>query len=86
MKYRYRQSKYSDRTSEVTLLKNVIQKLLKSYHIERKYNYALIINSWEQIMGKTIASRTTKMFAKNKILFVELRSAPLKNELYIAKI
>ena len=85
MKYRYRQTAYTERTSQTTPLKNAIQNFLKSQRMERRYNYALITNSWEDIVGKTVASRTTKMFVKDSILFVEVNSAPLKNELCIAK-
>ena len=37
-------------------------------------------------MGKTISSRTTKLFFKQKVLYVELSSAPLKQELILAKV
>ena len=36
-------------------------------------------------MGKPIARRTEKLFIKDRILFVKLNSAPLRQELTIAK-
>ena len=36
-------------------------------------------------MGKPIAKRTTKIFIKEKVMFVELTSAPLKQELSLSK-
>ena len=50
-----------------------------------KTDQTTIIALWEELMGKTIATRTTKMFFKGKVLFVELSSAPLKQELTLAK-
>ena len=36
-------------------------------------------------MGKPIATRTLKLFIKEKKLYVKLNSAPLKNELTLQK-
>lgn len=46
-----------------------------------KYREKLLVESWEAIMGKPIASRTSSIFLKNRVLFVKLTSAPLKQEL-----
>lgn len=62
-----------------------MQAALKSYRLDFKYNYARIINSWEELMGKTIACRTTRLFISKRKLYVEVNSAPLKNELILSK-
>ncbi|UZR92264.1 DUF721 domain-containing protein [Chondrinema litorale] len=88
LKYRFvpkKTTSYSSRKSVAHPIKDAIQSLLKSYHIDKKYNYTTIINSWEQLMGKTIASRTGRIFVKEGKLFVEIYSAPLKNDMKLSK-
>ena len=80
---RYRD--FSGRRSEATPLKDAMKEMFQKYRLSNKFNEMKLIGSWESIMGKPIASRTTKIFIKDKILFVKLSSAPLKNELLIAK-
>ena len=61
--------------------KDAFGKFLKEEHLDHKFQQKKLIESWERIMGRPIASRTTKMFFKGRTLFVELSSASLKDEL-----
>lgn len=61
--------------------KDAFGQFLKKEHLDQKFEQKKLIESWERIMGRPIASRTTKMFFKGKTLFVELSSASLKDEL-----
>ena len=62
-----------------------IQKLLKSYHIKSKFDEANLIASWERLVGKVVAKCTKKLHIRNKVLFVELDSPALKNDLLLHK-
>lgn len=73
------------RSGEATKLDSALEQMFEAYKIKGKTNQTTIIALWEELMGKTIASRTTKMFFKGKVLYVELTSAPLKQELTLAK-
>lgn len=73
------------RKGEVSTLKECIDQLLDIYKLRGRYNETNIIASWEKIMGKTIASRTLSVQIRNKKMYVHLSSAPLKNELSMAK-
>jgi len=42
-------------------------------------------NSWEEIVGKAISSRTTKIFIKDHILHVHLSSSVVRNELLMLR-
>ena len=75
----------SGRKSEATPLKEAMQDLLKTYQLEGKFNETQLISSWETMMGATIAKRTGKIYIKDKKMFVELTSAPLKQELNMSK-
>ncbi len=73
------------RNAEPTKLDSALEQMFEAYKIKGKTDQARIIALWEELMGKTIATRTSKMFFKNKVLYVELTSAPLKQELTLAK-
>jgi len=62
-----------------------IQQLLNRYHIKSKFDEANLINSWESLVGKPVAKRTKRLYIRNKVLFVELESPALKNDLSIHK-
>lgn len=65
--------------------RNAFKDFLKEENLEHTYKQKNLITNWEQIMGKTIASRTEKLFFKDKVLFIKVSSAPLKNEMQVAK-
>ena len=64
---------------------SAFQKFLKSENLEQKFKEKQLVTYGEKIMGKTIASRTTKIFIKNKMMFVYLSSAPLKQQMTTSK-
>jgi len=65
--------------------RNAFQNFLKEENLEHTFKQKQLITNWGQVMGKTIASRTSKLFFKDKVLFIKLTSAPLKNEMQVAK-
>lgn len=73
------------RTDNTEKLGNVIDRLLKAYRLESKYNEAGLILSWEKVLGKAIANRTDQIYIKDRKLFVRLNSASLRQELSMAK-
>ncbi len=73
------------RTTNAEKLGDVIDRLLKAYKIEDKFNEAGLILSWEKILGKAIANRTDQLFIRDRKLFVRLNSASLRQELSMAK-
>lgn len=73
------------RNKEAVKLGDALDDMFDRFNLKNKANQTSIITMWEEIMGKTIASRTSKIFFKGKILYVELTSAPLKQELLLAK-
>ncbi|MDW3196250.1 MAG: DUF721 domain-containing protein [Cytophagales bacterium] len=61
------------------------QYLKKNEKLEQQFNEKKLIHSWNEIMGEPIANRTTNIFIKDGVLVVKLSSAPLKQELNMAK-
>lgn len=78
--------KKNERKSDTSSVKEAIEAMLDSYKIKGKFDENKLINSWGSMMGKPIARRTEKIFIKDAVLFVKLNSAPLRQELTIAKI
>ncbi len=64
---------------------DAINKLLSSYHIKSKFDAANIIGSWERLVGKPIAKRTKKVFIKNKVLFVQIESPAMRQDISLHK-
>lgn len=73
------------RNQEPTKLGDALNQMFDAYSIKYKADQTTVISLWEEMMGKTIATRTTKLFFKGDVLYVELTSAPLKQELILAK-
>ena len=84
-KFKNRYRDFTTRNSQATPLKDALNDMFQKYKLSRKFNEMKLISSWESIMGKPIASRTLKIYIKDKILFVKLSSAPLKSELHSSK-
>lgn len=76
---------FTQRKADTSPLKECIEEFLKSTKIQQKFQETKVTAFWEDIMGKTIASRTAEVFLKNNVLYLRLKSAPLKNELSMAK-
>ena len=65
--------------------KQAFGQFLKNEKLEQQFNEKKLIHSWREIMGEPIANRTTNIFIKEGVLVVKLNSAPLKQELNMAK-
>lgn len=64
---------------------DAIQQFLKSSRIKGDIQALQIGDVWEQIMGKTVAKYTEKIYIINKTLFITTHVAPLKQELNFQK-
>jgi len=64
---------------------DAIRDLLKTYQLTSKFDEATVVASWERLVGKPIAKRTKRVSVRNKVLFVELDSPSMKNDLNLHK-
>ncbi len=76
---------YFSRKKEVAPLESAFNDLLKAYRLEGKFREKSLVHDWPDLVGKTIADRTTSVFIKDKKLFVKLSSGPIKKELLMNK-
>ncbi len=68
------------KTNEI-LLKDAISAFLKDNNLEAKLNETRVISAWEDVVGKLISRHTNQMYIKDRILFVKVDSAALREEL-----
>lgn len=73
------------RESNQQTLKQAIDRLMQAYRLSDKMLEMDVIKAWEELMGPAIAKRTEEIFIKDKILYLKLRSAPLREELILSK-
>lgn len=81
-------NKYKDTTgrkSDISPLQDVFEELLGAYALKDRFNERKVVSSWGEIMGNTVAKRTTELSVNNKVLYVKLSSAPVKKELMMNK-
>ena len=82
--YRFDKEKASRRPG-MTPLKDAIDQMLEKYRLRSKFDQSYVVAHWEKIMGSAIGSRTKTVYIKDRILFLQIESAPLRSELVRAK-
>ena len=73
------------RRSKTIALAEAVQDYIKEMNLGSKLDEAGVINSWEEIVGKAISSRTTKIYFKDQVLYVHLNSSVVRNELLMLR-
>jgi len=76
---------YNPRKKEITPLKEAFEELLQAYRLKDRFNERKIAGAWGELMGRSIASRTSSVYAKDKKLYIKLSSGPIKKELMMNK-
>ncbi len=76
---------WNDNKGNTHHIGEAINQLLKSYQLKSKFDEANLVSSWERLVGKAVAKRTKKVFLRNKVLFIELESPSMKNDLNLHK-
>ena len=66
-------------------LDEVIKEYLKALKIDDKLKEVELIRSWDDVVGKTIARSTRKIFINERKLFVYLNSSVIRNELFMLR-
>jgi predicted nucleic acid-binding Zn ribbon protein len=73
------------RRSKTISLAEAIKDYITEMKLGGKLSEVGIINSWEEIVGKAISSRTTRIYIKDHILYVHLNSSVVRNELLMLR-
>ncbi|MCK9180218.1 MAG: DUF721 domain-containing protein [Bacteroides sp.] len=64
---------------------DLIRKYLRHEGLETPLNEKRLIDAWSEILGPSIASYTRNIYIRNQILYVQLNSAPLRQELMMGR-
>jgi hypothetical protein len=73
------------RRSKTISLAEAVNDFIKEMNLGDKLSEIGVINSWEEIVGKAISSRTTKIYIKGHVLYVHLNSSVVRNELLMLR-
>lgn len=71
--------------SNEILLKDAIEAFLKENNLDTKLNETRLMGAWEEVTGKLISRHTLQMYVKNRVLFVKVDAAALREELTYQK-
>lgn len=66
-------------------LKKTIDKLLRAYGYQDQLDEIELIKVYQEVVGKMFANHTKNIAFKNSVLYVQLDSAALKQELNYVK-
>lgn len=73
------------RRSKTISLAEALNDYIREMNLGEKLSEAGIINSWDEIVGRAISSRTKKIYIKDHILYVHLSSSVVRNELLMLR-
>ncbi len=73
------------RRSKTLNISVILEELLKKQGLDGKLREHRLLNSWEGLLGKTVAKRTKNLYIKDRTLFVTLSSSVARNELMMIK-
>jgi len=73
------------RRSKTISLAEAIQDYIREMKLDKGLRETRLVTSWEEIVGKAIASRTSKIYIKDSILYVHLNSSVVRNELLMLR-
>lgn len=73
------------RRSKTISLAEAMKDYIREMNLEGKLLEVNLINSWEEVVGKAISSRTGKVYIKDQVLYVHLDSSVARNELLMLK-
>jgi predicted nucleic acid-binding Zn ribbon protein len=73
------------RRNKTISLAEAMKDYIREMNLEGKLSEISVINSWEETVGKAISSRTTKIYIKDHVLYVNLTSSVVRNELMMLR-
>ena len=73
------------RRSKTISLSEAINDYLMEMNLGDKLKEVSVINSWEEIVGRAISTRTSGIYIKDKVLYVHLKSSIARNELLMLR-
>lgn len=73
------------RKSNTQPIKDILREYISALGHYRKLKEVNIVSQWEKLMGKAIAKHTQSVYIRKKVLFVQLDSSIIRNELVMRR-
>ncbi len=66
-------------------ISEVLREYINKNQFDSKLKERSIINSWESIIGKSVANATDRIYIKDGVMFVYFKSAVVRNEIMMIR-
>jgi len=66
-------------------LREILQQVLKSNHLDKQLNEKHLIEAWPKILGENITKYSTNLVVKNRVLYVSISSSVLRHDLFLSR-
>lgn len=76
---------YKKKNFEPKKLEDVLQNFIDQKPLKEGITQVRLVLAWKEVMGNNVQAYTDQINLVGKRLYVQLRSAPLKNELYFSQ-
>ncbi|MBE7175880.1 MAG: DUF721 domain-containing protein [Mucilaginibacter polytrichastri] len=63
----------------------VLQQLLQTYHLKRKFDEQSIVQAWPELIGKSVAKHTQEILIRDAKLFLKVDSSVVKHQLLMMR-
>ncbi|HYX09076.1 MAG TPA: DUF721 domain-containing protein [Bacteroidales bacterium] len=73
------------RKSNTQSLAEVLKAYIEEMKMGKKLKEVNLLNHWEEIIGKSIALRTDRLYIKDKTLFVHMNSSVARDKLMMIR-
>jgi len=73
------------RKRNTELLRDVVQQVLKTNHLDKKLNEKHVLDAWPKVLGENIIQYTSALSISNRILYVSINSSVLRHDLFITR-
>ena len=73
------------RKSNTQPLREILRECMREMNMDRKLKEVSVVQSWKTLLGKPVAHYTRKIYLSKRILYVEITSPVVKNELFMIR-
>jgi hypothetical protein len=73
------------RRSNTQNIGEVLKAYLKALDIDHKLDEVRLIDSWPLVVGQALAKKTSRLYVKNRVLFVYTDSSVVRSELMLIR-
>ncbi|WP_051296147.1 DUF721 domain-containing protein [Eisenibacter elegans] len=83
-KKKYGRGRESHRAG-TTDINAAIAELLDVYKLKGKFLETQVLNAWDEVLGQTVAKQTKRLYIRDQVLYAEIISPSLRQELFLHK-